>query len=130
MGFCFVFSYGLYRDLCRAPLREAENAGGDTAERDAFAAVFFRELQAGGIAGREQLFVLCRQPLVHDGTDGVNHVFARQVIRRRDFRLPGRLLVSLLLHEFGAFVAKTQSRESVDAVVDTAVKRLKAAEHL
>ena len=45
--FLFVSLHGINGDLCRLSLRKAEYTCGDTAERNAFTAVFLSELQAG-----------------------------------------------------------------------------------
>ena len=66
----------------------------------------------------------------------MNDLLRREIVGVGQHRHGGRLLVvravfvPKLFHLPGAFRTKLYPRESVDAVVDTVVKRLKAAEHL
>lgn len=65
-----------------------------------------------------------------NGADGVQNVFAGQVISRCDFR-PSRFFhVSLLFHQFCACQAKLNPGEGMDRVVDAAVIGAEAAQHL
>ena len=81
-----------------------------------------------------QQFKLClllfRHPAVCDGADRVQDVSARQIIRGRDLRPAGRLLISLRFHHLGAEIPKLDPGVGVDAVVDAGVHRHEAAQHL
>ena len=129
-GLPFIVFYGLYGDLRRLSLRKAENPGGDATESNAFTIIFICEFQARGIAGSEQFTMPIRQFAVHDRTDRMEHIFARQIERRCDLRLPGRFLMTLLLHNVVAEIAQTKPRRAVYAVILAVVERSKAAEHL
>ena len=74
------------------------------------------------------LVPLCQFAL-NDGADCVDHILAGQIVGGRNLRLPGRLLISLLLHDLCAGVPQLNPRIGMNAVVDAVVARLVAAGH-
>ena len=65
-----------------------------------------------------------------DGPNGVDDVFAWQVVGLRDFGLASWFLMALPLHHFVTFLAQLHARSGMDGVVDAAVKRMETAQHL
>ena len=104
--------------------------GRDTAESDASEVLFIRQRKTGKVAGAQQFAVSLRQASADNRSDRVKDIPARQVERRRDFRLSRRLIVPLLCHQLRTGKAELYAREGVDCIVDTPVIRAEAAEHL
>ena len=77
-------AHGLDGDLGGAVVWEAENAGGNAAESDAFEIIFGSEGEAAFVAAGELGFVLRRQRSVDDGTDGVENIARWQIVARCD----------------------------------------------
>ena len=65
----------------------------------------------------------------HNRSNRVEHIAARQIIRRRDFRLPRRLRMALRFHHLLAVQPKLHTRKRMDAVVNAPVIRHVTASH-
>ena len=116
-------------DLRHLFVRKMEFAGGDAEKGDAFQMVFGCQCQAGAVAAFKLRAVTFCWALVDDRADGVQNIAARQVERRGDFGLSGRLGAALPFHDFRAGKAQLNAREGVDGVVDAAVIGRIAAGH-
>ena len=116
-------------DLGGAVVWEAENAGGNAAESDAFEIIFGSEGEAAFVAAGELGFVLRRQRSVDDGADGVENIARWQIVARCDLGLAGRFEMALRFHDAVTFEAQLHAGEGVDGVVDAVVVRLIAAGH-
>ncbi len=96
---------GFHRYFGGQLVRETELARGDAAKGDAFKTFFIGQLQDGTIA-RCQLFLLerCWNAVWDNGADSVDDVFARKIVRFRDFGGSRGFQMSLLLHQLVAFL--------------------------
>ena len=65
----------------------------------------------------------------HNRSNRVEHIAARQIIRRRDFRLPRRRRMALRFHHLLAVQPKLHTRKRMDAVVNAPVIRHVTASH-
>lgn len=73
--------------------------------------------------------MLLRQTPLHNGTHGMQYIFAGKVIAQRDLGLSRRLFISLPLHDFRAGVPKLNARIGMDAVVNAIIAGLIAPGH-
>lgn len=96
-----------------------ELARRDAAEGDAFESMPRRQSEAGAVARRQQRLVPRRGLAGDNGADGVQDVFAGQVVRPRELRPAGLLLAPLFTHQLRAFQPELDSGVGVDAVPDT-----------
>ena len=103
--------------------------GGDTAECHTFQLILRCKRKARPIAVRQLSAMRFRQPSSDNRTDRVEHIAARQIIRRCDFRLPCRLRVALRFHHLLAVQPKLHACKRMDAVVNAPVIRHVAAGH-
>lgn len=108
-------------NLCRQIVGEMKLTCGNTAERHAFQAILCRQLQAGAIAGSQQLFVLFGHSPVDNWANSVQHIPARQIERGRDFRLTGGFGMALLFHQFRAGKPQFYTRIGVNGVINAAM---------
>ena len=108
------FADRIHRHTQRLVLRIAENARGDQRKRHSLAAVLLRERKAVPVAGDERVPLAAAAAVPH-GSDGVDHIFARQTVRPRDLRLAGLAAV-----QRPALFKKPRSRRPVDAAVHSA----------
>lgn len=92
--------------------------------------LFIRQRKTGKVAGTQQLAVSFCQPPADNRSDRVKDIPARQVERRRDFRLSRRLIVPLLFHKLRAGEAELYACIGMNGIINTAVIRTEAAEHL
>ena len=103
---------------------------GKRKEGHSFERLFLGQPQAGAVAGSQQRPVFFGKRPADDGADGMQDVFCREIVAPGDLRLAGRLLVSLLPHDLGAFFPQLQTRRRVDDVVDAVMPGTKAAQKL
>lgn len=128
--FVEVLPHGFDCDFGGLILREHEDTGGYAAEGDTFEVIDGRESEARIVTGSQQFFIFSGQVALHDRPDGVKNELCREVIARRDLGPSGRLGRSLRPHDLVTFFTQFHSGHRIDDVVDAAVERLKAAEHL
>lgn len=121
--------HGVDRYPRRLLRREPEHAGGDAAERYAVVPYGPRRIEARAVAGRQLLPVAVREPPLHDRSDRVDHMVAREVERGRDLRQAGALLVPLPAHDVVAGQPELHSGVGVDDVVYARMAGLEASEH-
>ena len=69
-------------------------------------------------------------PVFHDRPNGVDDQVRWQVVRRSDFRLTGRFLMTLRPHDRRALDAQLHARKRVDRVVDAVMARHPASQEL
>ena len=121
--------HSVHGDFRRRFVGKMKFAGGDAAERDAVQPVFRCQLQTGTIAVCQQF----RIPLGHapfdDGSHGVNHIPAQQVICGRDLCPSGRFRRALRFHDLRTGGSQLHAREGVYCVIDAAVIGHIAAGH-
>ena len=89
---------GLHRDLCRSPVWEHENTCGNTAERHTFQVLLCSQIQAGHVTGSKQALMLLCEPSLHYRPNGMQYIFARQIVTWCNLGLSGWLLMSLRFH--------------------------------
>ena len=104
-------------------------SSGNAAERHAFQSVLRRKRQTRPIAVRQLPAVCFRQMAAHNRSNRVEHIAARQIIRRRDFRLPRRLRMALRFHHLLAVQPKLHTRKRMNAVVNAPMIRHVTAGH-
>lgn len=59
----------------------------------------------------------------------MQHILARQIKSRRDFRQPSRFFVTLLLHEIGAGISELDPSIRMNAIIDASVARNITSSH-
>ena len=128
--FFLIFFYGIDRDLRGYIVWEVKLARADTAERYTFQIILHSFIQAGEVTAFEQLAVFVREPAADNRSYCVDNILARKIISGCDFRLTCRLLVTLLPHHLITGITELNARKGMDCIVDTAVTRAEAAEHL
>lgn len=108
-----------------------ELAGRDAAEGDAFEMVFIGASHDISIARSQLLPLQLRRDAVrNDWPDGMDDVFAWQIVCLGDFSLACRLGMTLMEHDFVAFLTELYACEGMDGVVDAIMQRSPAAQHL
>ncbi len=125
MGLRPVGSDRFNGDFRRPAGRKVKFPGGDAAERDAFDGMLPGKIQAGTIGGGELLLLFLGQLSMDNGPHCVEDIAAGKVEGRRNLRLAGFFLVSLLFHQRGAGQPQLDPRVGVDGVVDAAVAGIK-----
>ena len=111
-----MFPDRVHGDLRGLLIGEMKFPGGDTAEGHASDPVPLCQLQAGAVAGGQQLPVFWRHPAVDNGADGVQNVVAGQVEGRGELGLPGGFLMALLFDDLRAGKPELYPGEGVNSV--------------
>ena len=117
----------VHRYLRRIPLGESEDPRGYAAERDRFQSVRMCQIEAGPVAGPQEVPVPVGQRSAHDRSHGVYHMGAGQVVRAGDAGAARRFLPSI--HHLRALRAQLHARVRVYLVVYASVARREASEH-
>ena len=84
---------GLHGNLRRSLTWKHKDTCRNAAESYTLKAILRRQIQTRRIAGRQQVFMIFREPSLHDRPNRVKDIFAGQIIARRDHGLTGRLLI-------------------------------------
>ncbi len=88
----------------------------NAAERHASDPVLPGQLQAGTVAGGQQLPVSLRHRTVDDWSDGMENVIAGQIVGGRELGLPSGFLMPLLFHQFRAGQPELNARIGVNGI--------------
>ena len=120
---CFLFtqkgSHRFHRNLRRFFVGKMKFSCRDTAKSDTMQPVFHGKRKTGAVAAGKLAAVFSGQSPCYDRTDRMNYITCRQVIRRRDLCMSGRLIVSLLIHDRIAGQTKLYTADAVYHVVHT-----------
>jgi len=107
-----------------------ENTCGNTAEGHAVHPVLCSQAETGAVAVRKKFLILFRGQTLQTGPHRVQDIPAGQIVGWRNFSSAHRFLMALLPHDVIHPETQLNTRVRVDYVIDAAMARVKAAEHL